>query len=71
MANLKTKIFDGYVLQLSSDYVDGVTIYTVSVESSHSSPMPELVERRVSLIKAFAIFDDWHCQLRNTCGGFV
>lgn len=71
MARLKTKIFDGYVLQLSSDVVDGVALYTVCVESSHSVPMPKLVERTYSPSKAINIFDNWQWQLRNTCRGFV
>lgn len=71
MAILKTKIFDGYVLQLLSDEIDGVALYTVCIESSHSVPMPKLVKRTYSATQAINLFDNWQWELRNTCGGFV
>lgn len=70
MAKLKTKIFDGIVLQLSSELVDGVNIYTVTVESSNSD-IPRLIRNTTSLLKATRIFSDWQATLHNTCGGFV
>ena len=71
MANLKTKIFDGIVLQLSSENVDGVNIYTVTVESPYNVCMPRLIRRSTSLLKVSRIFSDLQMRLQNTCGGFV
>ena len=75
MANLKTKIFDGIVLQLSSELVDGVNIYTVTVENSGNVYiyiyMPKLIRQTTSLLKATCIFNNWQAGLQNTCGGFV
>lgn len=71
MARLKTKIFDGIVLQLSSELVDGVAIYTVTVESSNPVYIPKLIRRSTSLLKITRIFSDWQAGLQNTCGGFV
>lgn len=71
MANLKTKIFDGIVLQLSSELVDGVAIYTVTVESSNPVYIPKLIRQSTSLLKITRIFSDWQAELHNTCGGFV
>lgn len=71
MARLKTKIFDGIVLQLSNEFVDGVNIYTVTVESSNPTPIPKLIRNTTSLLKATRIFSEWQAGLQNTCGGFV
>ena len=71
MANLKTKIFDGIILQLSSELVDGVNIYTVTVENSGNVYMPKLIRQTTSLLKATCIFNNWQAGLHNTCGGFV
>lgn len=71
MARLKTKIFDGYVLQLLAEVVDGVAIYTVTVESSHTTPMPKLVKRTRLPSEAEHVFNLWQAGLHNTCGGFV
>lgn len=70
MANLKTKIFDGIVLQLSSELVDGVMVYTVTVESSDSD-IPRLIRNTTSFGRAVNTFNNWQAGLHNTCGGFV
>lgn len=70
MARLKTKIFDGIILQLSSELVDGVKVYTVTVESSNSD-IPRLIINTTSFGRAVNIFNNWQAGLHNTCGGFV
>lgn len=71
MANLKTKIFDDIVLQLSSELVDGVNIYTVTVESSNPTPIPKLIRNTTSFGRAVNTFNNWQAGLHNTCGAFV
>lgn len=71
MAIVKTKIFDGLLLQLSSEYVDGVAIYTVTVESSHNTNTPPLVKRTRLPSEAEHVFNLWQAGLHNTCGAFV
>ena len=70
MARLKTKIFDGIVLQLSSELVDGVKFYTVTVESSYLD-IPKLIRNTTSFGTAVNTFNNWQAGLQNTCGGFV
>ena len=70
MARLKTKIFDGIVLQLSSELVDGVKVYTVTVENSNSD-IPRLIINTTSFDRAINTFNNWQAGLQNTCGGFV
>lgn len=71
MAIVNTKIFDGIVLQLSAEVVDGVAIYTVTVESSNPTPMRKLVKRTRLPSEAEHVFNLWQTELHNTCGGFV
>ena len=71
MATVKTKIFDGYLLQLSAEVVDGVAIYTVTVESSYNTNTPSLVKRTRLPNEATNVFNLWCAGLQNTCGGFV
>lgn len=71
MAIVKSKIFDGMLLQLRSDFVDGVAIYTVTVESSNPTPMPKLVKRTRLSNEAVNVFNTWCLELQNTCGAFV
>lgn len=71
MARLKTKIFDGIVLQLSSELVDGVKVYTVTVESSNPVCVPRLIRNTTSFGRAVNTFNNWQAGLHNTCGGFV
>lgn len=71
MAIVKSKIFDGYLLQFSSEVVDGVAIYTVTVESSHNTYTPPLVKRTRLPSEAEHVFNLWQTGLQNTCGGFV
>ena len=71
MAVVKSKIFDGMLLQLRSDFVDGVAIYTVTVESSNSANIPPLVKRTRLPSEAEHVFNLWQAELYNTCGAFV
>lgn len=71
MAIVNTKIFDGIVLQLSAEVVDGVAIYTVTVESSNPTPMRKLVKRTRLPSEAEHVFNFCQTELHNTCGGFV
>ena len=71
MAIVKSKIFDGMLLQLRSDFVDGVAIYTVTVESSNPTPIPKLVKRTRLSNEAVNVFNTWCLELQNTCGAFV
>lgn len=71
MAIVNTKIFDGIVLQLSAEVVDGVAIYTVTVESSNTTNIQPLVKRTRLLSEAEHVFNLWQAELHNTCGGFV
>ena len=71
MAIVKTKIFDDILLQLSAEVVDGVAIYSVTVESSHTTPIPKLVKRTRLPSEAEHVFNLWQAGLHNTCGAFV
>nr|DAM87717.1 MAG TPA: hypothetical protein [Caudoviricetes sp.] len=71
MAVVKSKIFDGMLLQLRSDFVDGVEIYTVTVESSLSTNIQPLVKRTRLPSEAEHVFNLWQAGLQNTCRGFV
>lgn len=71
MAIVKTKIFDGLLLQLSSEYVDGVAIYTVTVESSNTTNIQPFIKRTHLPSEAEHVFNLWQAGLHNTCGGFV
>lgn len=71
MAIVKSKIFDGMLLQLRSDFMDGVAIYTVTLESSNPTPMPKLVKRTRLSNEAVNVFNTWCLELQNTCGAFV
>lgn len=71
MAIVKTKIFDDILLQLSAEVVDGVAIYTVTVESSHTTPIPKLVKRTRLPSEAEHVFNLWQTGLHNACGAFV
>jgi hypothetical protein len=71
MAIVKSKIFDGMLLQLRSDFVDGVAIYTVTVESSNTTNIQPLVKRTRLQSEAEHIFNLWQAGLHNTCGAFV
>ena len=71
MAIVNTKIFDGIVLQLSAEVVDGVAIYTVTVESSNTMNIQPLVKRTRLPSEAEHVFNLWQDGLHNTCGGFV
>lgn len=71
MAIVKSKIFDGMLLQLRSDFVDGVAIYTVTVESSNPTNIKPLVKRTRLPSEAEHLFNLWQAELHNTCGGFV
>lgn len=59
------------LLQLRSDFVDGVAIYTVTVESSNPTPMLKLVKRTRLSNEAVNVFNTWCLELQNTCGAFV
>lgn len=71
MAIVKTKIFDDMLLQLSAEVVDGVAIYTVTVESSHTTPIPKLVKRTRLPSEAEHVFNLWQAGLHNAYGAFV
>lgn len=71
MAIVNTKIFDGYLLQLSAEVVDGVAIYTVTVESSNPTNIKPLVKRTRLASEAEHVFNLWQTGLYNTCGAFV
>lgn len=71
MAVVKSKIFDGMLLQLRSDFVDDVEIYTVTVESSNITNIQPLVKRTRLQSEAEHVFNLWQTELHNTCGAFV
>lgn len=71
MVVVKSKIFDGMLLQLRSDFVDGVEIYTVTVESSNTTNIQPLVKCTRLQSEAKHVFNLWQAGLHNTCGAFV
>lgn len=71
--NVETEIRKLNVKRLMEQYeiVGGVAIYTVTVESSHTTPIAKLVKRTRLPSEAEHVFNLWQTGLHNACGAFV